>query len=671
MSLLDKLFSVSITETITQVSIFGLDPEKIKEDFRAYWNTGKIADHMLGNSSFRKVVVERFYVPDIIYATGKMLEDTTRLKNKIKNRHTLQRLRDALLRETSFKDMDKVYDSRLDWSKLKDLSLTPLAFQDQFLRTYDQRTQQMGLNGYLLAATAGSGKTNTALTLMHLLGKKKVLIICPSNAIFNVWEKHLHSKSFVQSQKCGNSRTGLDPSLKYNIVHYEYLEKAMKELASWADKDVGIILDESHNFNEITSARVGVFLNMCKLMQSRDVLLLSGTPIKAIPAEAIPLFRAIDPHFSSAAEESFKKIFRQNNLRGVEILANRLGLVSFKVQKAELGLKDPIWHELAVKIPNPKPFLLDVIKQQMQDFIEKRLVYYKSMHDEHLAVWKEGVAIYELDKMSNAKKVSEYLDIVKQLQASQGFMVKPEVFRRCKEIELEIIAVLRMKAPAMVEEWKDVRSAIKYVTLKVRGECLGRVVGRARIDCHTEMAKHVDYSAVMETTVKKTVVFSSFTEVVEALMTKFKTEQINGVYVYAKTNKDLTSMTTRFEKDESVNPLVATYKSLSTAVPLVMADTMILIDMPFRDYILQQAVSRIHRLDSDTQTNVYTTRLDSGNVPNIADRSTDILKWSQKQIAQIIGIQSPFDMTDEDGNLDIAVESYCEQGRASTQLFNW
>lgn len=671
MSLLDKLFSISIKESNDKITIFGLDPEKIADDFKTYWNTSKISDHMLGNSSFRKVVIEKFFVPDIIFAINHMLNDNGKNKRRIKNRHTLQRLHDALIRETSFINMDRTFDSRLDWSRLDDLVFKPLTFQEEFLKIYDQRVQQMGLNGYLLAATAGSGKTNTALTLMHLLKKEKIVIVSPSNAVFNVWVKHLEEKSFKTPQKTGNSRTGLDPKLKYNVVHYEYLEKATKELESWSDKDVAIILDESHNFNEITSARVGTFIKFCKQMKSKDVLLLSGTPIKAIPTEAIPLFRAIDPTFSQEAEEAFKKIFRQNNLRGVEILSNRLGLVSFKVQKQELGLKEPIFHDLMVKFKNSDYYTLNSISQRMKEFIEARLEFYSEMREEHEAIWRHGINLFELDKMNNASKIREYLELAKMFEKTQGQNVSPEAFRQCREIENEIIQVIKRVEPDLLTQWLDVRSAIKYVTLKIRGECLGRVVGRARIDCHVEMAKVIDYNLVCETSTKKTVVFSSFVEVVEELINKFHNDKINGIYVYAKTNKDLPRITTRFAEDDSVNPLVATYKSLSTAVPLTMADTMILIDMPFRDYILQQAVSRIHRLDSDTQTHVYVTKLDTGGEPNISARTSDILKWSQKQIAQIIGIQSPFELSDDNDSLDMAIESYCDGKQASSGFLNW
>ena len=55
--------------------------------------------------------------------------------------------------------------------------------------------------------------------------------------------------------------------------------------------------------------------------------------------------------------------------------------------------------------------------------------------------------------------------------------------------------------------------------------------------------------------------------------------------------------------------MIATYKSLSTAVPMTMADVMIMVDTPFRDYIFQQTIARINRLGTTTQTYVYIAKL--------------------------------------------------------------
>ena len=112
-------------------------------------------------------------------------------------------------------------------------------------------------------------------------------------------------------------------------------------------------------------------------------------------------------------------------------------------------------------------------------------------------------------------------------------------------------------------------------------------------------------------------------------------------------------MTTKSE----INPLIATYQSLSTAVPLTVADTMIMVNAPFRDYIHQHAISRIHRIGADTQVTVYIASLDTNGVPNLSTRSIDILAWSQTQVEQIMNMKSPFPVSETGG---VAMESIKE-----------
>jgi hypothetical protein len=188
-------------------------------------------------------------------------------------------------------------------------------------------------------------------------------------------------------------------------------------------------------------------------------------------------------------------------------------------------------------------------------------------------------------------------------------------------------------------EFKNVKSIIKYTNLKIQDEALGRILGRSRIDC--------------------TVIFTSYVEVLDSTVKTLEKQGFRPMAVYGKTNNELTKIIHTFESDKTINPLVATYASLSTAVPLVMADTMIAIDVPFRAYIHEQAISRIHRLGADTQTRVFEMYLDTGEKSNVSTRSSDILQWSQKQVEDIMGIESPFEVVEEEsGRLDVSVEGF-------------
>ena len=185
------------------------------------------------------------------------------------------------------------------------------------------------------------------------------------------------------------------------------------------------------------------------------------------------------------------------------------------------------------------------------------------------------------------------------------------------------------------------------------------------MECINTVAKHIDYTKIIESTEKKTVIFTSYVNVLETTSHTVANLGYNPMVVYGKTNNELTAIITIFETRDEINPLIATYQSLSTAIPLTVADTMIMVNAPFRDYIHQQAISRIHRLGTDTQVTVYIANLDTNGVPNLSTRSIDILQWSQTQVEQIMNMKSPFPVS-ETGS--VAMESI--DGTQEMEEFN-
>lgn len=116
--------------------------------------------------------------------------------------------------------------------------------------------------------------------------------------------------------------------------------------------------------------------------------------------------------------------------------------------------------------------------------------------------------------------------------------------------------------------------------------------------------------------------------------------------VYGEYTKNLSKIVESFKVDPEINPLVTTYDSLSTAVPLVVANTIIMINLPFRSYIKEQAIARINRLKQDTQTYIFEVSLDTGDKPNLSTRTIDILEWSKKQVQFIMGDEGGIDWSE-------------------------
>lgn len=177
------------------------------------------------------------------------------------------------------------------------------------------------------------------------------------------------------------------------------------------------------------------------------------------------------------------------------------------------------------------------------------------------------------------------------------------------------------------------------------GEALGKVMTRRRIECFKSMAREIDFDEAIDSTTLKTVVFTSFVEVAEVVYERMQIDR-EPLRVYGQYTKDLAATVKMFGENQLTNPLIATYASLSTAVPLVMANTEILIDLPFREYTLNQAISRVHRIGNTTGTFIYKFTIGDGFPENVVSRGFDIISWAKGQAEEITGVRSPLTMLD-------------------------
>lgn len=654
------LGNITVDEIGTEVRVEGVDTRVMTSHIRARFNSSRIEKHMfsrLDNSSFS---FPSFFLPDVAH----MFELMSGMRSLQMPSRTLSKIHELLMTDTWLAKTREEPYSKLDYTRLSGLTLTPKTFQTNFFEAYDKLTGQYGLTGFLLAGAAGSGKTFSSLALTYMLDSDHVIVSCPKNAVETVWKasilgtekepskfKDIPTAWFAHEGKPYNGE-------KFIVGHYEALEQLLEVAKQLQGKNVAVILDESHNLNNDKSLRTQRFIDLCKIVDSQDVIWLSGTPIKALAIEAIPLLRCIDPLFTEDVEARFRKIYNDNKGKATDILQLRMGLISFIVRKEELGLEKPDFQTIKVKVTNGQRYTLTEVKKAMQAFITERDAYYKARFKTDKSLYDKGIALFEQTLRSKADHTAfeDYLRAFRTVVKTRGDWAAKDEMALCNRYEISTILPTLPKE--MRNEWKSVRALIKYPHLKIQGECLGRIVGGLRVQCHVDMAGAIDYRAVCESSVKKTVVFSSFVAVLDRCAEVMPSQGLNPLFVSAKTNKNLSQIVRDFGAEEDVNPLAATYASLSTAVPLVMADNMLLIDTPFRDYVLQQAVSRINRLGADTQAKVYTAQLDTGEEPNLSTRSTDILKWSQEQVAAITGVRSPFEIKDDLAEFSAALEGF-------------
>lgn len=662
---------VRVEEVKGSIIIDGIPGWEILNDIQRFWSTSRISMNMFTSATRSKVVFHQFFAVDVLYMFEQLYED----RKTRTSRRAIGKIIEELKEKTWLKGiMEPPTQSILDYSKLDEIGFPLLPHQKDFLNTYDRIRQQYQLKGMLLAAPPGSGKTITDLALAVCLKVKVGIIIAPKNSIERVWEATIKynmpkSPSYWISNMPGQAAP---VGRRFYVFHYEALDRALdlaKRLKEKGD-DVFIALDESHNFNEINSQRTQNFIELCKLTQSTNILWASGTPIKAMGYECIPLLRTICGDFPAHVEERFKKIYGRDAKRALDILQNRIGLLTFKVPKQQVVDGTPTVKEVNIKTPNAKDFTLERVREDMTKFIEQRLEFYRKGMKDYERLFDDCLKLHE-KSIRNSQDERDF-----QLYKKYVEMIRK--FYDPKEMKVEVMFCnsyeLRKIIPSLPDqlkkEFKSVRSIIKYVNLKVMGEALGGILGKARSRCHLEMVDYVPFQEIIDNSVKKTVIFTSYVEVVLKTEKVLKELGYKPVLVYGDTNKNLAAIIRQFETDEDTNPLIATFPSLSTAVPLIMANTLIMLNSPFRDHERDQTISRCNRLGQDEQVYVFDCFLDTLGDPNISTRSKDILEWSREQVEAILGVSAPVDLEAtmeamylSDVPLDVSAEKFIGEVR--------
>ncbi len=656
--ILDIFINVKIKNNVVYIS--GVNGQRLALSMRKVQGDNRFAGRVM-TLSFRHIELPEFFLPDFYYIVSKAHGVTTHLPYK----YTLQRLLKAIEESTWIGDVTKPHPGRLDLSLLSNIHYKPKDYQAEFLEYYSKIVPAYKLKGAMLAAVVGSGKTSMGLMVSECLRAERIVVICPLPAVSRVWEQQINEVfKKPQTYWLSTDKSGYQDQ-RFAVYHYEALPAALQNVSLHKSSRTVVILDESHNLNNPKSLRTQLFLKLTEQLGSEDILFSSGTPIKALGHEAVVLFKAIDPLFNDDVQRRFTALFGEKTSNAnLELLKTRLGQVSFKVTQAQVNIGSPNMIPLKVSISHPEPFLLENVAIAMRSYVDERTTYYAKRYPDDLAFYNRIMEYYESKIIHNRLAMEEFnqykaaIDRIQVAHANRSLSMVTDEMMFCNKVEK--VSIIPTLLPDDKERFKEVKTLIKYASLKIQGEALGRILGRLRVDCHVAMVEGIDFQSIIDEALKKTVIFSSYIDVCQAAVNRLKNMGYTASEVYGSLTKNLSSTVDAFMNKDQYNPLVATYASLSTAVPLVVANTMILINSPFRAYIQEQAIARVHRLGATTATFIYECTLDTGDKPNLSTRGIDILQWSRDQVELITGTKSVYDdstIIEEGGTLTIANES--------------
>lgn len=548
---------------------------------------------------------------------------------------------------------------KLNYQKInKKFKTLPLDFQKIAYSEYEYKKNALGQKGMLTDSATGTGKTFLGLTLSEGCDVDVNIFIVMKKNIDTVWYKTMVEDPddfFAIKNTSEDIFTSNDFSVKeytnekYILIHYEALDKFKAMLPLLKGKTVSIVVDEVHNFTSLESNRKKLLIDICNSTKSENIILLSGTPIKGSTLEIIPYLEILDPKFTPKVMDKYRALYGSPNFILKKCMQTRYKDISVKITKEELKLEPIEYRTLNITMPNGNDYTLDNVRIKMKEFSEVR---HKEI-DEKLPEYKN---IYKLliDKVKATTKVSDlewkrYADdfIAVGYYAKQKLLRQyPDVVKRVNTFEkFNILPYLDGQDK---KDFKEASVILKYPNLKIAGEMLGNVFMRLRMECHRDMAKAIDYTFI-DSSLSKTIIMSAYTDIVEVVNEKVKKDGYTPVSVYGKETKNISSLIESFISNPDINPLTGTYPSISTGHHLVVANMVLLIDLPFRPYLLDQAIARVNRMGQTKQVIVIYTKLNTGEDYNINSRNIDILKWAKNTVEEITGSEIT-DMDFENGD---------------------
>ena len=628
MGFMSVLYGVTVKEQGNKINITGIPQTTFMKDIKNQWGTTKLKNMFQLQFHFGRgqlMSFHKFFLPDFLYVI-----------NQLPNRRAYQLVTELIYENTYLKKLNEPIQENINLTTIQnELQLELKEYQLEFVKNYDRLKQRYSLKGYLLAFDTGVGKTVTAIALMTALNKEKIIVLTPNNVVYEFAGEI--NKFCKTPQKIWTKEKPIS-NAKWFIINYESMPKllSLKELKSG---NIGIIIDEIHYFRSANAERVKYAEMIAKYTQSVDILTMSGTPIKQAPAELIPLLKLLDPYFDEEAEQIFKKAFGVNTMQLADIVRHRLGMMMYRKTKEEvLDLPEKHEENIMVKIPNGENYTLKKVQQEVKKFVEERKKYYDQSTKQFEQDYLAGLKYFTSTSQFNKSNYNKYLNIVEAIKKKK-YGSWEEKGRLMKEANLYEKTVILPTLPSELKNrFKKAKSVYKYVDMVMLGEVIGNLLTRLRAAMYSEMFKHGPIKDIIQKAIKKTIIFTTFTDVVEAAAKSARDDWgMNPSIIYGKTSKDTPAILKEFKQNPNKNPLICTMQTMATGVTVVEANTVIFVGQGFRSVDKKQAYSRVYRIGQTDDVYIYTLILDTGSEPNLSTRLEDIVSWSQQMFDAVVG----------------------------------
>ena len=522
-------------------------------------------------------------------------------------------------------------------SALNMFTIKPLDYQQKYIEEYFNITRCYNFDGHILTFKPGYGKTFTATCIAEVAPNiDQVIVVCP-NTVKENWAYELkeyykkyhdddetwHREVYVTN----NSKyTFFKDSTKWLITNHENILNPLA--GKLKNKNVMIIVDESHYFRNIETKSVKSLLELKRITNAKDILMMSGTPIKASPDELIPCLMMIDPMFTLDMAKIYKSAFATDNTALERVIKARFGIVMYDTPADVLKLPKKEVLQYQVKIKDEEPYRTYVVRQK----INKRFNEIYTKLNAESGNYREEFSNIIHTYSSNDETIDE--QYIAFIQDGANYQILHESKIDLYRTYLKTYVYPNIKDHQELLRVKDVVS--RYVTLisKARGIAVGEILPKLYNEVNIKLwdANKDEFIHMIRECLKKTIIFSPYVSVANHIADSLKNNNIGCVKITGSikgnTRMDLIN---KFRNLDDIDVLVATDKTMSTGLTLVEASQMFFFGLPYRAADFDQASNRIYRIGQKSDVKIYKVLLRCENdADNITIRQNKILEWSDE-----------------------------------------
>lgn len=602
------------------------------------------------------IAIYTFFVPEFY-------ELFRRLGEEYKDRNFLE-IADELYASTWLSKGDSA-NIHMDLQPLKEFTIKPTDYQLDFIKQYPKLKYEHDLDGYLLSFDQGLGKTFTAVAIAECLHKELIYIICP-NTIKDPWAQEIRKyytkysngdlwKKEVYASGVPGYRYHPDTT-KFIIINQE----SIPNIYPYVDpkKNSMIIVDECQNFRGLHTKRVSELLRLKELSGSKDCLLMSGTPIKALASELTPALLMIDPHFTPEAAEKFDDIFSNKKTDLSSIAAMRFRRVIYRKLKKDTNLKLPEKEifELKLNIPNPDRFCTSAFRDDVAELYHKeyhaRLKSGLFTYNKKNQYYRQAAADYDFQKekkdfsdliykYSHVSKIvtDDYLNYVFQTGIDKHTLTKVRYYNIENNydnfIKLYMNKVKDPKDKAILDRFNGFRGW-KIAAKSAYMSAFGKVYAKMQTACFNEIWKNNSQEIVdmISKNKNKTIIFTYFAPTANYIAEDLSKKGIESILITGEIS-GREKLLKKFKENPTTRVLIATVQTMGLGVTLTEADQVFFFGTPWRDADYQQAIDRVHRIGQQNTVHIYNIILQSAQ-QNITQRMREVMEWSADMTSQIM-----------------------------------